>query len=81
MPRNYLFGTRDEKPIIIVLFLILVGLIFVRSFFSPDHIEIYQSYSTGECVAMIVYSPENPNGLRQECPEELPRHYSHTWVK
>ena len=46
-----------------------------------ENIEIRQSYSTGKCVSMIVYSTENPNGKVQPCPDVLPERYNHIWVQ
>ena len=48
---------------------------------SSGHIEIRQSYSTGECVSMIVYDNEYPNGKVQPCPDVLPERYTHIWVQ
>ena len=48
---------------------------------NPNYVEIRQSYSTGECVAMITYSNEHPNGQLQPCPEVLPTRYKHVWVQ
>jgi hypothetical protein len=60
---------------------IIVALISVVADKDRSHYEIYQSYSTGECVAMITYNSEHPRGLRQSCPAELPRQYTHRWVQ
>jgi hypothetical protein len=48
---------------------------------SSGHIEIRQSYSTGECVSMIVYNKEHPTGKVHPCPEVLPERYNHIWVQ
>ena len=45
------------------------------------NIEIRQSYSTGECVSMIVYNKEHPTGKVQPCPLVLPERYNHVWVQ
>jgi hypothetical protein len=45
------------------------------------NIEIRQSYSTGECVSMIVYDKEHPTGKVHPCPVELPKRYTHIWVQ
>jgi len=51
--------------------------------FSTEHwnIEIRQSYSTGECVSMIVYDKEHPTGKVHPCPDVLPEYYNHIWVQ
>ena len=46
-----------------------------------ENIEIRQSYSTGECVSMIVYNKEHPTGKVHPCPEVLPERYNHIWVQ
>jgi hypothetical protein len=59
--------------------LALYGLTLALS--GGEYIEIRQSYSTGECVSMIVYSTEHPNGKVYPCPDVLPERYSHIWVQ
>ena len=57
--------------------------LFVLALFaaSSGRIEIRQSYSTGECVSMIVYDNEYPYGKVHPCPAELPKRYTHIWVQ
>lgn len=68
-------------------FLLLVGAVFVTLgaiflLVVPDEVvEIHRSYSTGECVAMIVYNEEHPRGQWNECPAEMPETYQHVWVQ
>jgi hypothetical protein len=65
--------------IIAFMFFVLVLL----ALFSTEHwnIEIRQSYSTGECVSMIVYDKEHPTGKVHPCPDVLPERYNHIWVQ
>jgi len=64
--------------------IIMIAVLFVLAFITAEpyeNIEIRQSYSTGKCVSMIVYSTEYPNGKVHPCPVELPKRYTHIWVQ
>jgi len=74
-------STRAIERLLIITFFFFLLIYYTKFWYSGDYVEIYQSYSTGECVTMIVYTSENPTGTRQDCPSELPRHYKHTWVQ
>lgn len=56
--------------------------LFVLATSKPwQEVEIRQSYSSGECVVMITYSSEFPNGKPEPCPTVLPERYTHVWVQ
>jgi hypothetical protein len=62
------------------MFFVLMILAFITA--APHwNIEIRQSYSTGECVSMIVYDKEHPTGKVHPCPDVLPERYNHIWVQ
>jgi hypothetical protein len=63
----------------LLCFVVLYGLTLALT--GGERIEIRQSYSTGECVSMIVYTTEHPNGKVQPCPTVLPERYTHVWVQ
>ena len=64
----------------VFMFVVLFVLAFITA--EPySNIEIRQSYSTGKCVSMIVYSTEYPNGKVHPCPDVLPERYNHIWVQ
>jgi hypothetical protein len=76
-----------SKDLVEIAVLWATGFMFVvlvlLALFSTEHwnIEIRQSYSTGECVSMIVYDKEHPTGKVHPCPDVLPEHYKHIWVQ
>ena len=63
---------------IVMFFVVILLALFTE---SSGRIEIRKSYSTGECVFMIVYDNEYPNGKVQPCPDVLPKRYYHVWVQ
>jgi hypothetical protein len=76
------YWTRFVPAVIAIGFaalLALYGLALALS--GGEYIEIRQSYSTGECVSMIVYNKEHPTGKVQPCPLVLPERYNHVWVQ
>jgi hypothetical protein len=71
----------SERLFVIALTLTVIIVLCVGTLIDTDRIEIYKSYSTGECVAMITYNSDHPRGLGQDCPDELPQRYKHIWVQ
>jgi hypothetical protein len=63
----------------LLCFIVLYGLTLALT--GREYVEIRQSYSTGECVSMITYNEEHPNGKVQPCPNVLPERYNHIWVQ
>ena len=63
----------------LLCFVVLYGLTLALT--GGERIEIRQSYSTGECVSMIVYNKEHPTGKVHPCPDVLPKRYHHIWVQ
>ena len=75
---------KNKNEIIMSIFgAVCLGVfLFVMITSGPrKEVEIRQSYSTGECVVMITYSSEFPNGKPESCPTVLPARYTHIWVK
>lgn len=48
---------------------------------DTEYHEVHTSWTTKQCVKMITYTSENPEGVESECPESLPKKYHNIWVK
>lgn len=48
---------------------------------SSEYYEVHKSWTTKQCVKMITYTSENPEGVESKCPETLPEKYHNIWVK
>jgi hypothetical protein len=76
------YWTRFVPAVIAIGFAALLALYgLALSLAGGEYIEIRQSHSTRDCVAMVVYSDAHPNGEWFPCPTVLPERYTHVWVQ